>query len=274
MTAGVASSLWLAPWLGAGVGAVLALTGAGGAILAVPLLVFGLHMGMAQAGPVGLLAVTLAAIAGAWLGWRADRLRWRAALFMAGTGMLASPVGFWLAHALPERPLTLIFAAVLVLSSVRMWRQASASQGAHADARPASPACKLDPATGRLRWTGRCALTLGATGAMAGLLSGLLGVGGGFVLVPVLLLATDLPMAAAMATSMGVIALVSGAGALMAGFSGHMAWDVAWPFAIGALGGMLAGRAVAGRLSGPRLQQGFALLSMSVAAALLWRALA
>lgn len=271
---GAASSLWLAPWLGAGVGAVLALTGAGGAILAVPLLVFGLHMGMAQAGPVGLLAVTLAAVVGAWLGWRADRLRWRAALFMAGAGMLASPVGFWLAHALPERPLTVIFAAVLVASSVRMWRQAMASPGTAADTRTASPACRLDAATGRLRWTGRCALALAATGAMAGLLSGLLGVGGGFVLVPALLLATDLPMAAAMATSMGVIALVSGAGAVMAGFSGHMAWDVAWPFAIGALGGMLAGRAVAGRLSGPRLQQGFAVLSMSVAGALLWRALA
>lgn len=272
-----ASAWGLAPWLGAGVGMVLALTGAGGAIVAVPLLVFGLHMGMAQAGPVGLLAVTLAALTGAMLGWRGGVLRYRAAAVMAGAGVLISPVGLWLARQLPERPLMLLFAAVLAVSALRMLQQPAPEPAPEPVGGPGAPArvapCRLDVATGRLRWSGRCAAVLLAAGAAAGLLSGLLGVGGGFVLVPALLMLSDLPMKAAVATSMGVIALVSGAGVLVAGATGQMNWALGIPFATGALGGLLAGRAVAQRLAGPRLQQGFAVLSLSVALALVVRAL-
>jgi hypothetical protein len=268
-----ASAWGLAPWLGAGVGVVLALTGAGGAIVAVPLLVFGLHMGMAQAGPVGLLAVTLAALTGAMLGWRVGVLRYRAAAVMAGAGVLASPVGLWLARQLPERPLMLLFAAVPAVSALRMLQQPAPEPVGGPGAPARVPPCRLDIATGRLRWSGRCAAVLLAAGAAAGLLSGLLGVGGGFVLVPALLMLSDLPMKAAVATSMGVIALVSGAGVLVAGATGQMNWALGIPFATGALGGLLAGRAVAQRLAGPRLQQGFAVLSLSVALALVVRAL-
>jgi uncharacterized membrane protein YfcA len=268
-----ASALALAPWLGAGVGVVLALTGAGGAILAVPLLVFGLHMGMAQAGPVGLLAVTLAALTGAALGWRAGVLRYRAAALMAGAGVLASPLGLWLSRQLPERPLMLLFAGVLAVSALRMLHQSAAELGGRPATRTQVPPCRLDAVTGRLHWSGACAAGLLGMGAAAGLLSGLLGVGGGFVLVPALLVLSDLPMKAVVATSMGVIALVSGAGVLVAGATGLMNWIVGLPFAAGALGGLLAGRAVAKRLAGPRLQQGFAVLSLSVALALAIRAL-
>lgn len=79
--------------LGLVVGVILALTGAAGGILAVPLLVFGLQMSVAQAGPIGLLAVGTAAVLGAILGLREGIVRYRAALPIAGTGMLLSPLG-------------------------------------------------------------------------------------------------------------------------------------------------------------------------------------
>lgn len=264
--------LGLAPVMGLAVGLVLALTGAGGAIIAVPLLVFGLHLSVAEAGPVGLLAVALAAAVGAALGWRARVLRYKAAALMAAAGAVTSPLGLWVAHRVPNGPLTAIFAIVLSVVAVRMLMQSWREQ--HGVVRLPSHAspCRLDPVIGRLRWNAPCAGALALAGAAAGFLSGLLGVGGGFILVPSLLAASDLPMKAVIATSMGVLALVAAVGVFSASVAGHMDWQVGWPFAAGALVGMLAGRRFAARLAGPRLQQGFALLSLGIAAGLLLKA--
>lgn len=259
----------LAPGLGLLVGMVLALTGAGGAIIAVPLLVSGLHLNMAQAGPVGLLAVTLAAGTGAMLGWRARVLRYRAAGLMAAAGAATSPLGLWLAQRVPNAPLTAFFAVVLCIVAWRMLAQAARDLRGEALAAPAAPPCRLNRALGRLQWNGACARALVLAGAGAGFISGLLGVGGGFVVVPTLLAVTDLPMKAVIATSMAVLALVSAVGVFTAGVAGYMPWQLAWPFAAGALAGLLLGRLFAARLAGPRLQQGFALLSLGVAAGLL-----
>jgi uncharacterized membrane protein YfcA len=262
----------VAPSLGLLVGVVLALTGAGGAILAVPLLVFGLHLTMSQAGPVGLLAVAIAAALGAFLGWRERRLRYKAAGLMAVCGLLASPAGFWLSQRLPNAPLVALFAATLVVVAWRTLRNANRELRGEAHARPAAPPCRLDLHTGKLHWTMPCARALAAAGASAGFLSGLLGVGGGFVIVPTLLAVTDLPMKAVVATSMGVLALVSLGTVGNAALAGAVRWDVALPFAAGAVAGLLAGRLFAARVAGPRLQQGFAVLSVGVAFGLLARA--
>lgn len=261
----------LAPGLGLIVGLVLGLTGAGGAIIAVPLLVFGLQLSMAQAGPIGLLAVAVAASLGAVLGWRLKLLRYRAAALMATAGLVASPAGFWLAQRIPNGPLTAVFAAVLSIVAWRTFRQASRELRGEGSGRLAAPPCRLDPALGRLRWNGACARALALAGATAGFLSGLLGVGGGFVLVPTLLASTDLPMKAVIATTMGVLALVSAGGVFNASLAGQIQWAVAVPFALGAVAGMLAGRAGASRVSGPRLQQGFAVLSLLIAGGMLIR---
>ncbi|WP_312151358.1 sulfite exporter TauE/SafE family protein, partial [Pseudomonas sp.] len=106
--------------LGTIIGAVLALTGAGGGILAVPLLVFGLGLTMVEAAPVGLLAVGLAAAVGAVLGLRQGLVRYRAALFIAVIGIVAAPFGLMLAHSLPNTPLALVFAVVLVYACLRI----------------------------------------------------------------------------------------------------------------------------------------------------------
>jgi len=253
--------------LGAIVGLILALTGAGGAILAVPLLVFGLHLRMAEAAPIALLAVGVSAAVGALIGLRAGIVRYRAAAMMATTGVLASPAGLWLAHRVPNGPLTVLFAIVLAWVAVRMYRQAHAPQAAAAapTQQGTLAPCQLDNATGRFVWTASCTRALAAAGVGAGFLSGLLGVGGGFVIVPALRKATDAPVKTIVATSLAVITLVSASGVISTAIAGHMNWHVAAPFAVGAMLGMLGGRVFASRLSGQKLQQGFALVAGLIA---------
>jgi uncharacterized membrane protein YfcA len=254
------------------VGIILALTGAGGGILAVPLLVFGAGIGMAQAGPIGLMAVGMAAALGAVLGLKQGIVRYRAAVLVAGAGMLLSPLGLVLAHRIDNRWLSVLFALVLLYVGSR----AIAKAIGRAPAAQAPPdrvcPCVRDPATGRFIWTAQCARALAVSGASAGLLSGLLGVGGGFVMVPALQRYTDLPMQSTVATSLAVIALVSATGVAASAVAGNLAWMVALPFSAGALAGMLGGRALAARLAGPHLQAGFGAVSGLVAVGMLARA--
>lgn len=251
--------------LGLAMGVILALTGAGGGILAVPMLMFGAGLGAAQAAPIGLMAVGMAAALGALLGLRAGIVRYRAALLVAACGMVMAPPGLWLAHHSDNRWLTLLFALVLFYVGARQVRQGlrPAAGGSACAARP--PPCLRNADTGRLDWTLPCARALGLSGAVAGFLSGLLGVGGGFVMVPALQRCTDLAMRSIVATSLAVIALVSATGVASSALSGHLDWSVAAPFSAGALAGMLGGRMAAGRLSGPLLQLGFGAVAVAVA---------
>jgi uncharacterized membrane protein YfcA len=111
------------------------------------------------------------------------------------------------------------------------------------------------------------------SGLLAGGLSGLLGVGGGFVMVPALQRYTDLNTQSILSTSLAVIALVSFSGVAASAATGHLQWAIALPFSAGALVGMTSGRLLAARLAGPVLQQAFALVSAGVAVALFIRAL-
>ncbi|CAG9171032.1 hypothetical protein LMG23992_01915 [Cupriavidus laharis] len=252
--------------LGAVVGLILALTGAGGAILAVPLLLFVLHLNVAEAAPVALLAVGLSAAVGAMLGLRAGVVRYRAALLMAVSGTLVSPVGLWFAHRLPNGPLTLLFAAVLAFVAWRMFRQAAGGRALQAaEAVQFAQPCQLDNQTGRFVWTALCTRALALSGAGAGFLSGLLGVGGGFVIVPALKKVTNAPLHTIVATSLSVITLVSASGVITTAIAGRMDWQVGVPFAAGAMLAMLGGRLLASRLSGARLQQGFAVVAGLIA---------
>jgi uncharacterized membrane protein YfcA len=258
--------------LGLVVGVILALTGAGGGILAVPLLVFGLQMSVAQAGPIGLLAVGMAAALGAFLGLREGIVRYRAALLIAAAGALLSPLGLWIAHRIDNRWLSVLFACILLLVSFMTFRQVSGGAMASQPARSTRP-CMRDPGSGRFIWTSSCARALALSGAIAGLMSGLLGVGGGFVMVPALQRYTNLVIQSIVATSLAVIALVSLSGVVASALSGGMAWAVAMPFSAGALVGMMAGRMVSARLAGPHLQMAFAAVAGTVALGMLVRVL-
>jgi uncharacterized membrane protein YfcA len=259
--------------LGLAVGLILALTGAGGGILAVPLLVFGTHIGLAQAGPIGLMAVGMAAALGAILGLRAGVVRYRAALLIAVTGMLFSPAGLWLARRTDNRWLSMLFALVLLYVAFNTFRKARAGHHAAAEDQARRAVCVRGSDTGRFIWTRPCARALALSGSIAGLLSGLLGVGGGFVMVPALQRYTDLAMQSAVATSLAVIALISTAGVVTSAASGALAWGIAVPFSAGALAGMLGGRTLSTRLSGPHLQKSFAAVSAAVAVGMIAKVL-
>jgi len=259
--------------LGLAVGLILALTGAGGGILAVPLLVFGTHIGVAQAGPIGLMAVGMAAALGALLGLRAGVVRYRAALLIAMTGMLFSPAGLWLAHRIDNRWLGVLFALVLLYVALNTFRKTRAGHRAAVEEAARRPVCQRGAGTGRFIWTRPCARALALSGSIAGLLSGLLGVGGGFVMVPALQRHTDLAMQSAVATSLAVIALISAAGVATSAASGTLAWGIALPFSAGALAGMLGGRTLSARLSGPHLQRAFATVSAVVAVGMIAKTL-
>ena len=259
--------LILAVVLGALIGLVMALTGAGGGVMAIPLLVFGLHLPVQQAAPVGLVAVGLAAILGAALGLRQGIVRYRAAALIGAAGMLMAPLGVLLAQRLPNRPLLGAFALVLIYTAWHMLKHP-----AQTTALPVAVLCRVSHQDQRLTWTLPCARALAGTGLIAGLLSGLLGVGGGFVIVPALKRYTDLDIRSIQLTSLAVIALVSLSGVAAAALHGPLRWDVALPFSCGAVLALLAGQRIAKKLDPKSLQQTFAWFSVLVALLMLARA--
>ena len=269
--------------LGSIVGIILGLTGAGGSIFAVPLLIFGLGWDMKQATPVALLAVFGAAVVGTISAWRARQVCQRAALLVGIFGTLTSPLGIVIAGRTSHSTLALSFAAVMVLVAARMFWQARARPtetlivraNAATDHAPGAPVCRVDAISKRIRLTSPCAFVLALSGSITGVLSGALGVGAGFVIVPTLRAATELSMGASIATSLMAIAIISASaatGLLVRGDSFPLM--VSALFLAGALGGMLIGRWVAPHVSGPRLQQTFAAFMIVAAGSMAWRVLA
>ncbi len=248
--------------LGALIGLVLAFTGAGGGILAIPALVIGLQLPVQQAGPVGLAAVGIASAVGAGVGLHGHIVRYRAAMLIGVMGMLMAPVGVTLAQYLPNRPLMVAFAGVMCWIA---WRMLKPTATPAPDGPGIEQPCKVSQTEGRLVWTSTCARALAGTGALSGLLSGLLGVGGGFVIVPALTRHTNLDIRSVQATSLAVIALVSVSGVLAAAWHGTMNWPVAVPFASGATAALLIGQRLAGQLHASLLKQAFAWLCLGVA---------
>jgi uncharacterized membrane protein YfcA len=257
--------------LGAVVGAIAGLTGAGGGIMATPLLIFGLGLNLTEAAPIGLMAAGLSAALGALMGLRVRIVRYRAATLIAVAGMLMAPLGVWVAARVPVAPLTLAFAAILLHVAYRGWRKTTGVAGSKV---PVIPPCMLDEKCGRLIWTVPCARVLAGCGLLVGFLSGLLGVGGGFVIVPALQRYTNLDLRSIVPTSLAVIALVSVSGVTSSALSGSLDWSIALPFSAGALGGMLGGRLASARMSANLLQKAFAVLCLGVAIALTIKTLA
>ncbi|MFO0898192.1 MAG: sulfite exporter TauE/SafE family protein [Pirellulales bacterium] len=251
---------------GAVVGLSLGLTGGGGAIFAVPLLVYGLGMLPQEAVGVSLAAVGATSLVGFLHRWRLGQVEARTGLLFAAAGMIGAPVGSWIARLLPDALLLLLFAGLMVVVAIRLWRQAAHPAAAESSSDSEGPACRRD-AAGALLLTSRCALLLLIVGLLTGVLSGLFGVGGGFVIVPALVLFSGMPIQQAVGTSLMVIALVS-----ISGVTAHLWGGRAIPplvtlwFVGGGVGGLFAGQRIGRRLSGPALQRVFAIAILLVAA--------
>jgi hypothetical protein len=259
--------------LGALVGAVLGLTGAGGGILAVPALVVGMGWPIQQASPVALIAVAGSAAIGAVEAFRRGLVRYRAALLMAITGMPVTSLGANLAHKLPQRLLIELFAGVMLLVALRLLAQAN---GRDTSEQTMSPLCvgRVNPRTGRLAWTWATGAALAGTGALTGLMTGLLGVGGGFVIVPILRKLTNLSMHGIVATSLMVIALVGSSGVISAMEAGvSPPFMLTLLFSLTTVLGMIVGRFASRHLSARHVQIGFAGVLVCVSLGMVAKAL-
>jgi uncharacterized membrane protein YfcA len=173
--------------VGLAAGFLSGLFGVGGGVLMVPALVLVLHMGQRLAHGTSLAAIvpiSIAGVAGYALEGEVD---WAASLFLIiGSAGLGARIGTHLLHVLPQRVLALVFASVLLITAVRMVLDDS-------------------DAAGRPDLTIGAALGLVLVGVVAGTAAGLLGVGGGIVMVPAMVLFVGIPAAAAKASSLAVI---------------------------------------------------------------------
>jgi len=246
------------------VGAIMGITGAGGGVLAVPALVTLLGMSMQEAAPVALVAMVGAAGAGAIEGLQRHIVRYRAAILIALVSLPFTSLGVQAAHALPQQILMRIFVLVMLISAVRSWQQA----GQDTPADRASKFTSLGPIhgeTGRFIWTPVSAAVLAMIGALTGFMAGLLGVGGGFIIVPMLRRFTQLSIHGAVATALLIIALISSGGVVSTVAHGaRLPWSLTIVFASAAMSGMLISRRLARKLSAQQVLRAFAALLLVV----------
>ena len=244
-------------FVGVVIGLVLGLTGAGGSIFAVPLLVLLLDFPVQMAAGLSLSAVCIAALVGVFFRLRARQIEWLPALVFAVIGSAAVPFG----GAISQH---------VCIIALRMWRQASLVPEATASVRAHAPkqaglgghaVCGSD-ALSLKNFRFACFVRVALAAGLTGILSGLYGVGGGFVIVPVLVSLLRMDIHKAVATSLLVIAVVSGVG--FASFATRTSLD---PYLLGllALGGvlgMMLGLLLSRAIAGPVLQKIFAVMML------------
>ena len=240
------------------VGIALGLTGGGGSIFAVPLLLYAVGMSLRDAVTVSLAVVGLTALYGAIIQRRL--VNWLPGIILGAGGIVGAPLGALIGARLPEFWTLLLFAALMAAIGVRMWQSANGAEDV--DSRFA---CRRD-ADGVRRLRGPCILKLLTAGILTGVLSGTFGVGGGFLVVPALLLVTAMPIERALATSLVCIFLISASGFVANLLSvRRLDLELTALFLAGGAIGMTAGAAVKSLLSGPLLKRVFATGVIAVA---------
>ncbi|HET7139637.1 MAG TPA: sulfite exporter TauE/SafE family protein [Arthrobacter sp.] len=241
------------PALGLGlvVGIVLGVVGGGGSIIAVPALVYGVGMSPAQAIPTSLLVVGISSLA-ALLPRLREGLNWPVFAIVGAAGIPAAWGGAAVGRLLDPTILMLAFAVIMVAAGIRMLRKPRESEGS----------CSTGPG----RAFRSCAPKAVAVGLLVGFLTGLLGVGGGFLITPALTIFLGLRMKQAVGTSLAIIVINSAAG-----FSAHAAgytidWATTLAFAVPAILGSLIAARLARYLKDAHIRISFAVLIFAVAA--------
>ncbi|WP_432169469.1 sulfite exporter TauE/SafE family protein [Streptomyces sp. 1222.5] len=238
------STLFLALAAGAVIGLALGALGGGGSVLAVPALIYLLGFTPVAATTASLVIVTLTSATALTAHAREGHVRWRTGLLFAAAGIGPALLGGALAGHLPAAVLTVAFAAVAAAAAVRMLRPHTATDDVVA-VRPGPAA---------------------TAGAGLGAVTGILGVGGGFLAVPALVDVLGMRMREAVGTSLLVITVNSLAALTMrAGTADGLDWTVVGPFAGAAILGAWDGRRLSVKLSGRTLQRAFALALLAVA---------
>ncbi len=248
------------------IGASLGALGGGGSILTVPALVYLLGQSAHQATTTSLMVVGTAAAVGALAHARGGRVRLKSGTTFGVLGIAGSYAGSRASAAVPASVLLagfgLLMLAVAVMMILRRRGQAQHAQAQHAQG--------AVPAGGA-----RHAILVGAAATGVGLITGFFGVGGGFVVVPTLVLVLGFDMPTAAGTSLVVIAVNSAVA--LAARAGHggltLDWALIGVFTGAAVIGALAGGSLAGHTSPQRLSTAFTLLVLIVAGYTLTRSL-
>lgn len=238
----MAPHLLLALALSTLIGVSLGLLGGGGSILAVPVLVYVARVEVHAAIGMSLAIVGATAAVGGLVHARAGRVDLRAAALVGAAGMLAAPLGARASHLVAPRVLLLLFAALMLVVGVLML---------HARAAPRAGA-RAHP------------LATAAAGVGVGLLTGFLGVGGGFLVVPALTMLARLEVHAAVGTSLVVIAANSATGLAAHLEQGAMPLRLTAALTLSAVVGAFAGARLASEIDAARLRRGFALFVLLV----------
>ncbi|MCF7552652.1 sulfite exporter TauE/SafE family protein [Pseudonocardia sp. WMMC193] len=260
--------LALAAALGLVMGVVVGGLGGGGGVLTVPALVYVLGQSAQDATTSSVIIVGITAAVGAVARIKGGGVDWRNGIALGVVGIPAAYLGTLLNRHVSQPVLLLAFAALTIVAAVAMLLHA------RRDPEPAPPddpdtsspgagvvAVRTRPARSALLFT---AAKVVACGAAVGFLTGFLGVGGGFLVVPALVIVLRMPMSLAVGTSLLVIVLNS-MSSVVSRFGGmHLDLHVVAPFTIAAVLGTLIGKRVADRLSGATLTRYFAVMLVAV----------
>ncbi len=248
---------------GAVIGLVLGLVGGGGSILAVPLLVYVVGVPSAHAA-IGTAAVAVALNAATGLVGhaRAGNVKWPCALVFAAAGVLGAAFGAEAGKAFDGARLLSLFGALMILVGAVMLRQRRHSE---------RPDVRLTRES-----AGQLVPRLAPIGLGVGLLSGFFGIGGGFLIVPGLMLATAMPIGIAVGTSLVVVTALGATTAASYALSGYVDWPLVALLIAGGLAGSVAGRAAGRRLASARrpLELGFAMMVIATGSFVIFKGLA
>ncbi len=245
----------------AAAGITLGLLGGGGSILTVPILIYLAGLGAHEAITTSLFTVAMTSLASLVPHARAGRVRWRTGLVFGGAGTIGAYAGGLLAGHLPGGLLLVAFAVMMAVTAIAMLRR-PARHGERS-------ARHGDDAARTRRWPKTNIAAITAQGAAVGLVTGLVGAGGGFVVVPALIMLGGLAAPVAVGTSLVVIAMNSLAG--LAGHLGsvHLDWTTDLAGTGAAVTGSLAGAHLTGRIDPGLLRRAFGWFIIAMAAFML-----
>lgn len=251
----------LASPLGFLIGVSLGALGGGGSILAVPALVYAAGQSASKATTTSLVLVAITAVIGIIPHWRAGRVRVGPGIVFGLAGIGGSLLGSHWNSAVDPDVLLLAFSALMIVAATAMWKRANAPQ-APAPARSLSAAAA--PVAARTV-DARTAVKVVLAGTVVGLLTGFFGVGGGFVIVPALVLALGFTMPEAVGTSLLVITVNSLVALSTRLQPGAIEWGTVIPFTVASLIGVVVGSRLSSTRDPRSLQRWFVILLVVVA---------
>lgn len=244
-------------FLGTFTGSVAGVLGIGGGLLMVPALTV-LNVPLVQATATSLVAVFLSAVSGSVQNWRKDKLNLKAAAALAGFGLLTAQAGAWLADRSPESWLAFSFAALMLLTIYFMNLKQKLKQQSPLAGEAGTIAC-FD------------LISVAQIGLLAGLLSGLFGVGGGAVMVPLQVLRLGEPIKSAVRTSLGAIVPIAASGLIQHTWNHNVLWVPGICLGVGGILGAQLGTRLLPRLSDKWVTQLFTLLLLLLMIYMVWK---